>query len=688
MGINISGLVSIGNSALRSVPNFENEAYRVHQERGNNMSSKLKFTICTVFAILTMYLGNVIPVYGVEAIPNYQLKYLGIGSPSAINNNGVVVGVKLNGINYEPLVSSNGSTWLPLPIPVGATSVFPTDVNDSGVIVGVSYANWVPSAVRWTPTVSGYVVETLPRLAGDTASYATGINNLGQIVGARSALGYVPTGQGWLYSDTLGLVALSTQYGLWTVPSGINDLGQIISGVERLDLNTGVITDIGSGPSNYNPVTSVAINNNGMIVGSATLRSSSLNIVSVFRYEGAAGWRFIEGSSRYTTASSINNRGDIGYGELGAGLYLDGQGTFALGSLLDPALVSAGWAITSSAPLINDQRIVAATARNSITGETGGVLLTPNGTLQPPTAPVNLQGVAHIATRMEPYNAINLTWENTSSLTRSYELERRQVGATTWTLLSLTPPGTATNHTDTTVGVGIAYEYRVRAVGIAGTSLSSNIATVTSPVTPLDTTPPVVTISSPLGGASVTGTVNVSAQATDNVAVEYLEISYWNQYLGQQVIIGSVSNSGTLSVNWNTNGLTPAAYALKAYAYDTLGNWTQTEITINVGTTVKSMKVTTITLSGTVSGNKANITGYVSVKDGTNVLVSGANVTIRWKLPNGSTKTMSALTSSSGQSKFTVSSTRGTYTLTVSNVTKAGSVFDALGSILSKSITK
>ena len=146
----------------------------------------------------------------------------------------------------------------------------------------------------------------------------------------------MPTGQGWLYSDTLGLVALSTQYGLWTVPSGINDAGQIISGVERLDLTTGVIDDIGSGPSNYNPVTSVAINNNGMIAGSASLRSTSLNIISVFRYEGAAGWRFIAGSSKYTTASSINNRGDIGYGEQGAGLYLDGLGTYALGESARP----------------------------------------------------------------------------------------------------------------------------------------------------------------------------------------------------------------------------------------------------------------------------------------------------------------------------------------------------------------
>jgi len=646
------------------------------------------FNLSIVLAVLLMSLGMATTSHAADALPNYQLQYLGPGSPVAINNNGVVVGAKLNASsNYEPLVSKGGAAWQPLPTPGGATSVFPTDVNDSGVIVGVSFSNWIPSAVRWNPTGSGYTVEVLPRLAGDTASYATNINNLGQIVGARNALGYVPTGQGWLFSDTLGMVALS-QYGLWVVPNGINDNGIIIAGQERLNLNTGLVDVIGNGPSNYNAVAAVAINNSGMLAGTASLRSSSLNIVSAFRYEAATGWQFIAGSSKYTTAASINNLGDVGYGEQGPGLYLNGLGTYALGNLLDPTFVNAGWAITGSYPYINDQRVIAITARNSVTGETGGVLLTPAGTLQPPSAPANLQGIAHTATRMEPYNSINLTWENTSPLTRSYELERRQAGGTTWTLLTLTPPGTATNHTDTTVGVGITYEYRIRAVGLGGPSSWSNVITVTSPATPLDTTPPVVTISNPLNGATVSGTVTISAQATDNVAIEYFEISYWNQYLGQQVILGSVSNAGTLSVNWNTSGLTPAAYVLRAYAYDTLGNWTQTEVTVNVGVSTKSMKVSNITLSGTVSSGKAYITGYVYVKDSSGISIQNANVTIRWTLPNGSTKTMTATTNSSGQAKFTVASTRGKYTLTVTNVTKSGYVFDTAGSILSKSITK
>jgi hypothetical protein len=653
------------------------------------MIQKFRLRLLSMVVIIVMVLAVAPAVHGQTGLPSYQLTFLGAGSPSAISNNGVVVGSRLNGNNHQPLVSVNGAPWSTLPAPSGAMSTFPTDVNDSGVIVGVSYdTQWNPVAVRWNPGGNGYSVETLPRLPGDASSYATGINNLGQIVGARRALGYTPTGSGWLYSDAQGLVDLAAQYGLWTVPGGINDSGLIISGVERLDLTTGVRQDLGAGPSNYNPVSMVAINNNGFMAGSASLRSTSLNIVSVFRYEGAAGWRFIAGSSRYTTASSINNLGDIGYGELGAGLYLDGLGTFAVGNLLDPAVTAAGWAITGSGALINDQRAVATVGRNSVSGESGGVLLTPAGVLNPPTAPANLQGVAHTATRMEPYNSINLTWENTSSLTQGYELERRELGAASWSLLSLTPPGTATNHTDTTVGIGVTYEYRVRATGLGGASPWSNVVTVTAPTTPLDTQPPVVSIVTPANGATLAGVVTVTAQASDNVAVEYLEISFWNQYIGQQVILGSVSNAGSLSVSWDTRGLTPATYALRAYAYDSLGNWSQTEVLANVtAAPSNTTRVSSIVLSA--SGSKTiSVTGRVTVRNNSGATVSGAVVSITWQLPNGGTITQNATTNSSGVASFTTRSGRGTYSLRVTNVTKAGYTFDAANSVLTKSITR
>ena len=453
--------------------------------------------------------------------PSYQLQFLGAGSPVAVNNSNVVVGSRLgSGSNYQPLVSVGGAPWTLLPVPAGAMSTFPTDINDSGVIVGVSFSTqWAASAVRWKNPGSGYVVEVLPRLPGDATSYATNINNLGQIVGARNALGYVPTGTGWLYSDAGGFVDLYAQYGWVVAPSALNDNGQVIGGAERLDLATGVVEWIGDGPTNYNAVSGVAINNGGMIAGAASLRSTSLNIVSVFRYEGAAGWRFIAGSSRYTVASSINALGDVGYGELGAGLYLDGLGTYAVNDLLTSATVQAGWAVTGNGVEVNDLRALAALGRNSITGESGGVLLTPVGTQQAPTAPANLVGVAHPSTTSEPYNSINLTWQNTSPLTRGYELQRSVASAATWTSLALTPPGTATSHTDTTVGAGITYDYRVRATGIGGVSPWSAIATVTAPAPVKSLQVANIVLSAKAAGSKVTVTGDVTVRDGSGAAV-------------------------------------------------------------------------------------------------------------------------------------------------------------------------
>ena len=643
-----------------------------------------------VVAVLALGIVQVPPAIGADAPPSYQLQYLGVGSPTAINDSGTVVGIRVTGSYYVPLVSAGGSTWTVLPVPAGALSTLPTDINDQGVIVGVSYdAQMIPRAVRWTNTGSGYAVTILPRLPGDTASYATAINNLGQIVGARSALGYVPTGGGWIYSDATGPVSLLDRYGWYAVPGDISDTGLVLGGAERLDLGTGTVEWIGNGPTNYNAVTGVAINDAGGMAGTASLRSTSLNIVSAFRYEPATGWTFVAGTSRYTVASSINAGGDIGYGELGAGVYLAGLGTYAVNDLLSAATLEAGWAITGNGGEINDQRAYATLGRNSLTGQSGGVLLTPLGVQAAPSAPANLRGVAHTGTMMEPYNSIDLTWENTSLLTRSYELQRSPTGTGNWSTLTLTPPGTATNHTDTTVGVGITYDYRVRAVGIGGNSPWSNVATVTSPTTPLDTTRPVVNVLAPSSGATVSGTVTTRAEASDNVGVEYLEISFWNQYSGQQVILGSVSNAGSLAADWNTSGLTPDTYTLRAYAYDAMGNWSQAEIPVVVTAGAGgTLRVTGIALTAKRTGSTVNVAGEVTVKDAAGRAAPNANVTVRWSVPGGVTQVASAVTGSTGRARFTVSGPRGTYTLTVTGVSKTGYDFDAAGSVLSRSISR
>ncbi len=630
-------------------------------------------------AVTTVFGQNVPPVFG--------LQFIGNGSPTAINNAGTIAGYRIVGGSYVPLVSIGGQPWAALPAPAGSMSTFPTDINNLDVIVGVSYSpQWNPISVRWTRGTGGYVLEILPRMNNDPSSYATAINDAGQIIGSRSALGYQPTGQGWVYSDSNGFTSLVT-YGFWIVPRDINNSGIVIGGQERLDLVTGQLDVTGQGPANYNAVTSTAINASGMIAGSSSLRSTSLNIVSVFRYGLNSQWMFIAGSSRYTSVQCINARGDIGYGEYGAGLYLDGLGTYAVGSLLDPVVTGEGWTITGNGVYINDLREVVTIGRNSVSGETGTVLLSPAGNLPTPTAPTNLAGVSHQATRMEPYNSIDLSWVNTSPLTIGWELQRSVLGSNVWQVLSLVPPGTAAYHSDITVGVNITYNYRVRAVGIGGPSLWSNVATVTSPSIPLDTTPPQVALLEPANGANVSGIVPVRSLATDNVAIEYQEISFWNQYSGLQVIIGSTANGGEFSTNWDTRQLVPATYRIRAFAYDTLGNWNQAEVNVVVGNTSGTvMHVSAISLSA-VSSPVLTVTGNVTVLNEANGPVSGASVSIIWNTPDGRKRKQTSQTNSLGVASFSVSSLPGKYRLTVSQVAKAGLSFNRAGSQLTATIS-
>lgn len=439
------------------------------------------FSLLITFVGFILLISTTAIVFGQSVPPAYDLRFIGNGTPVALNNSGTIAGHRNVGGNYAPLVSINGQPWIDLPVPAGSMSTFPTDVSNLDVIVGVSFSpQWNPRAVRWTRGDNGFTLEVLPLIAGDTSSYATAINDLGKIVGARSSLGYQPTGTGWVYSDQGGFMRL-TDFGFWVVPRDINNSGLVIGGQERLNLATGQVEVTGQGPSNYNAVTSVAINSSGMMAGSSTLRSTSLWIVSVFRYGLNGEWTYIAGTSRWTTVQSINSFGDIGFGELGAGLYLDGLGNYAVYSLLSPETTAAGWTITGNGAYLNDSREVVTLGRNDVTGENGAVLLLPVGNLPPPTAPTDLVGVALAASRMRPFNSIELAWVNTSPLTRSWELQRSITGSDTWQTLPLIPPGTNPRHSDTTVGVKITYNYRVRAVGLSGPSPWSNIITVTSP---------------------------------------------------------------------------------------------------------------------------------------------------------------------------------------------------------------
>src|SRR5437867_3989091 len=83
---------------------------------------------------------------------------------------------------------------------------------------------------------------------------------------------------------------------------------------------------------------------------------------------------------------------------------------------------------------------------------------------------------------------------------------------------------------------------------------------------PIDTTQPTVSITAPAAGASVAGTVTLSASATDNVGVVGVQFKLDGGNLGAEV------TSAPYTLSWNTATASNGAHTLAAVARDAAGN--------------------------------------------------------------------------------------------------------------------
>src|ERR1017187_9970527 len=165
-----------------------------------------------------------------------------------------------------------------------------------------------------------------------------------------------------------------------------------------------------------------------------------------------------------------------------------------------------------------------------------------------------------------------------------------------------------------------AYEYQ----SFGGYNTSDDVIDefmVSGPAIGPDTTPPAVSMTGPVNGAVVTGTVNLTANATDNVAVTGVQFTLDGANLG-----GVVTGVGPLySYSWNTKPIANGTHTLAAIATDAAGNTATSSIsvTVNNDTTPPAVAMT-----GPVNG--ATVTGTVSLAANAtdNVAVTGVQFTL------------------------------------------------------------
>ena len=117
-----------------------------------------------------------------------------------------------------------------------------------------------------------------------------------------------------------------------------------------------------------------------------------------------------------------------------------------------------------------------------------------------------------------------------------------------------------------------------------------------------DVTSPTVSVTAPANSATVSGTVAVTASASDNIAVSRVEF-FVNGALS------STTTSSPYSFSWNTKTVANGSYTLFAKAYDAANNVGQSS---NVTVTVVN-DTTAPTVSLTAPANNATVSGTVAV---------------------------------------------------------------------------
>jgi chitodextrinase len=139
---------------------------------------------------------------------------------------------------------------------------------------------------------------------------------------------------------------------------------------------------------------------------------------------------------------------------------------------------------------------------------------------------------------------------------------------------------------------------------------SSAISVTVSNAPPPDTTPPSVSLTAPSNGATVSATVTVSANASDNVGVAGVQFRLDGANLGPE------DTSAPYSVSWNTTGVGNGSHTLTAVARDAAGNQTtSTAVTVTVSN-APPPDTTPPTVSITSPANGATVQGAVMVSAG------------------------------------------------------------------------
>jgi len=479
-----------------------------------------------------------------------------------------------------------GPTWMGT-IYTGGT--YTLGINAAGDVVGASPsgAGNVHAALFRSGRVSD--LGTL----GGLSSEASAINKAGLIVGnSQIASGSV---HAFLYSNNV-MKDLGTLGGANSFATAINDAGQIVGNSDLADGTThaflyaaGVMTDLGPGAAtSINTASQIVINSSGFISVYTNGAMQALpELPCPYTYEsqsGAAyaindsgevvghtvcssGWPLdsdramsVAGGQAidieppgivYSTALAINASGHI----LGQALsYCDGGACESDYTSLDGALiplgyltpVGSGWEWMSGAA-INDAGQIAGFGIN--TNGFRAFLMTP---LPLPTVSITSPASGAIVGGIITVSASATDATGVAGV--QFKLDGANLGAE----VIAAPYVTLWNTTLSATGT--------HAFGAVARDGAGNIGTAAPVSVTVDNIPPSVSITAPASGATVSGTITVSATATDDVRVVGVQFELDGRYLGSEV------STVPYAITWNTASVPNGVHTLTVVARDAASN--------------------------------------------------------------------------------------------------------------------
>ena len=294
------------------------------------------------------------------------------------------------------------------------------------------------------------------------------------------------------------------------------------------------------------------------------------------------------------------------------------------GTNAGPSLTATPYAyLLNTSSLSNASHSITAVATDTSGNSTTSAAITVQvNNSTPDTTPptVAITSPANGATVSGTVNVTANATDNVSVASVQFQLDGADVGS-----LDTASPYTFSWNT-ATVSNG-SHSLRAIAKDGAGNTTTSASVTVTVSNTTTDTTPPTVSITAPSNGATVSGTVSVTATASDNVGVASVQF----QLDGANV--GALDTTSPYAYSWNTTTASNGSHTLRAIAKDAAGNsTTSASVTVTVsnvadttapsvpaGLTATAVSSSQINLSWTASTDNVGVTGYKVYRGGAQI---------------------------------------------------------------------